>query len=188
MTGYFRDPAATAAVLKDGWLWTGDLGFFSQGGLYITGRAKDLIIVRGRNYYAEDVERVAEHVEGVRPGGSIAFAVYDEEKATDLVVVVCETKVAHAEERARLVTQIGDHVARQCRLAVDEVVLVPPGTLPKTSSGKRQRALCRQLYLEDKLVAARTSRIKMARVFVRSGAGFLRMAYRRFLKNQREPE
>ena len=188
MQGYFQDPKATQAVLRGGWLWTGDLGFVGEGGLYITGRAKDLIIVRGKNHFAEDVERVAEHVEGTRAGGAVAFAVYDEEKARDLVVFVCETRLSDEAAREKLVVDVSLHVAQECGLPIDEVVLVPPGTLPKTSSGKRQRALCRQRYLDDELVQQRTGKLKLALVFVRSGAGFLRMLNRRFLRGQREPD
>jgi acyl-CoA synthetase (AMP-forming)/AMP-acid ligase II len=187
MQGYFQDPKATQAVLRDGWLWTGDLGYLSDGGLYITGRAKDLIILRGKNHYAEDVERVAEHIEGVRAGGAVAFAVYDDEKATDLVVVVCETRLEDEGARETLVEAVSERVSMECGFTLDEVVLVPPGTIPKTSSGKRQRALCRQRYLEDELVPSRTGKLKLALVFVRSGAGFLRMLNRRFLRRQREP-
>src|SRR5690606_20490064 len=66
MQGYFANQEATDQVLRDGWLWTGDLGYFADQNLYVTGRAKDLIIVRGRNLYAEDLERVAERIDGVR--------------------------------------------------------------------------------------------------------------------------
>lgn len=188
MHGYYRDPKATAAVIHNGWLWTGDLGFLAPEGLYITGRAKDLIILRGKNYYAEDVERVAEHVEGVRPSGAAAFAVYDEEKATDLVVVVCETKLKDDAERERAALQVSDQVAQQCGFTPDEVVLVPPGTIPKTSSGKRQRALCRELYLKDELAPKRTGKRRLALVFARSGAGFLKLLTQRLLKGRREPD
>jgi len=187
MQGYFQDPKATQAVLRAGWLWTGDLGFVDEGGLYLTGRAKDLIIVRGKNHYAEDVERVAEHVEGTRAGGVVAFAVYDEEKASDLVVLVCETKLTDEAAREMVVAAVSERVSLECGLTVDEVVLVPPGTLPKTSSGKRQRSLCRQRYLDDELVPSRTGKLKLALVFARSGAGFLRMLNRRFLRAQHAP-
>jgi acyl-CoA synthetase (AMP-forming)/AMP-acid ligase II len=182
------DPKATQAVLRGGWLWTGDLGFIGDGGLYIAGRAKDLIIVRGKNHYAEDVERVAEKAEGVRPGGAVAFAVYDEEQARDLVVIVCETRLDDESQRETLVGKVSELVSAECSLPVDEVVLVPPGTIPKTSSGKRQRALCRKRYLDDTLLPEQTSALKLALVFARSGAGFLRMLNRRFLRGQREPD
>ncbi len=189
MQGYFEDPKATRAILRDGWLWTGDLGFLDESGtLFITGRAKDIIIVRGKNYYAEDVERVAERVDGVRQSGAVAFAVYDEASASDLVVVVCESKVADEHERERVVARLSDKVSAECGLSVDEVVLVPPGTLPKTSSGKRQRALCRQRYLEGTLLAKKASRLRLALVFARSGRGFLSLLQKRLVRRLRAPE
>ncbi len=184
MKGYFGDPAATEAVLRDGWLWTGDLGFSRKEGLYVTGRAKDLIIVRGKNYYAEDIERVAESVPGVRQGGAVAFAVYDEGEARDLVIVVAEISAsAEANLAERVVSAIGEAYG----LNVDEVALVEAGTLPKTSSGKRQRNLTRQRYLADQLVPDKTGKLGIAKVFVRSATGLLQLFARNVTQGRREP-
>jgi acyl-CoA synthetase (AMP-forming)/AMP-acid ligase II len=184
MQGYFRDDDATSQVMVDGWLWTGDLGYVSHGELFVTGRAKDLIIVRGKNHYAEDLEAVAERVEGVRAGGTAAFGIYDEAKAQDLVVMVCETKYEKESARLALVENVGSTVNQYCGIHVDEVVLVPPGTIPKTSSGKRQRALCRELYLRDELGKNQTGKLRLALVFARSGAGFLAAKARQLLKRR----
>jgi acyl-CoA synthetase (AMP-forming)/AMP-acid ligase II len=185
MRGYFEHAEATRAVKRDGWLWTGDLGYFSDGELFVTGRAKDLILVRGHNHYAEDIERVAERVAGVRSGGAVAFAVYDEDRATDLAVLVCETRVAERAAQLALVERVAARVAEDCSLRLDEVVLVGAGAIPKTSSGKRQRALCRELYLEGALKPRRTTRLGLSLVFVRSGAGFLVAGLRRLLRLHR---
>ncbi|MFN2546367.1 MAG: fatty acyl-AMP ligase [Myxococcales bacterium] len=185
MQGYFRDPLATQAVLSKGWLWTGDLGFFDKDGdLYIAGRARDLIIIRGKNYYAEDVEHVIERQPGVRGGGAVAFAVYDEEKAGDLVVAIVEVKDLADKALAARVTEA---VASECGIQLDEVVLARAGTIPKTSSGKRQRALCREQYLKGGLGPARTNAIDLARVFVRSGSGFLSLLRKRLKRRLRLP-
>jgi acyl-CoA synthetase (AMP-forming)/AMP-acid ligase II len=185
MQEYFRDPIPTQAVLRNGWLWTGDLGFFDKDGeLYIAGRAKDLIIIRGKNYYAEDVEHVIERLAGVRGGGAVAFAVYDEEKASDLVVGVVETRNY---EDAELPPRITEAVAQECGIQLDEVVLVPPGTIPKTSSGKRQRAQTREHYLAGELVPQKTGALDLARVFVRSGSGFLALLGKRIKRRLRLP-
>jgi acyl-CoA synthetase (AMP-forming)/AMP-acid ligase II len=187
MRGYFANPEATAKVLRNGWLWTGDLGFFSEGELFITGRAKDLIIIRGKNFYAEDLERIAERIEGVRGGGAVAFGVYDEERAADVSVMVCESTEKDPAKREALVAKVAERIAAQSGLSLDEVVLVPPGSVPKTSSGKRQRALTRQLYLAGTLVPKHTGTLKLAWVFARSGAGLLSLLKRR-LTGRREPD
>ena len=182
MAGYFEDPAATAAVLREDALWTGDLGFTDDGALFVTGRAKDLIIVRGRNYYAEDLERIAATVPGVRPGGVAAFGLYDEAKATDLVVIVCETKVVDGPERAVLVRALADAVAQRAGVPLDQVMLLPPGSLPKTSSGKPQRARARQAYVDGTLGVRRSGKLAVVRVFGRSFAGFVAQRMRRMLR------
>jgi acyl-CoA synthetase (AMP-forming)/AMP-acid ligase II len=187
MKGYYADAEQTAKVLRGGWLWTGDLGFFDSGELFVTGRSKDLIIVRGKNFYAEDLERIAERVDGVRPGGAAAFGLYDEARASDLAVMVCETREQDDARRKALVRRVAERVTAQSGLMLDEVVLVPPGTVPKTSSGKRQRALCRERYLQGRLVPQRTGRLKLAWVFARSGAGLLSLLKRR-LGDRREPD
>ncbi len=188
MEGYFRDPEKTAELLCEGWLWTGDLGYFVDGYLYITGRAKDLIIIRGRNYYAEDVEVQAEKVTGARAGGVVAFGVYDEAKAQDVVVIVCETKATDEATRTTLADDVMRHVQEACGLGIDEVVMVAPGTIPKTSSGKRQRGLTRVRYLAGELEPKRTSTAGLARVFARSGLGIVASHARRLLGTRREPE
>jgi fatty-acyl-CoA synthase len=147
MTGYWSEPEQTAAVLRDGWLHTGDLGFLTDDGeLVVCGRLKDMIIVGGRNIYPEEYELVAESISGVRPSGGLAFALPDSER---MVLVV---EVAHAtadpDELARRVLL---HVRAETGYAPEELVLVRAGGLPRTSSGKKQRALCRELYLSERL-------------------------------------
>jgi acyl-CoA synthetase (AMP-forming)/AMP-acid ligase II len=188
MRGYFEQPAATDAVLKDGWLWTGDLGYLSRGHLFVTGRTKDLIILRGRNYYAEDLERAMEAVEGVRAGASVAFGVLDEAHGGELAVAVCETKVEEPERQHQLADRVCAQVLEVCGVKLAEVVLVPPGTIPRTSSGKRQRALCRDLYLAGELAVERAGVLRLAMVFARSGAGFIVSGLRRMMASRRAPD
>jgi acyl-CoA synthetase (AMP-forming)/AMP-acid ligase II len=188
MQGYYRDSRATNAVLRGDWLWTGDLGYFTERGLFITGRAKDLIIVRGKNFYAEDLERTVERIEGVRPSGVVAFGLYDEQRASDLVVMVCETRLTAEGARQKLVEQLGEAVAEHNGLTVDEVVLVPPGTIPRTSSGKRQRSLCRELYVKGELRPRITGKLKLTWVFVRSSAGYVSLITRGLLRRLRVPK
>ena len=187
MDGYFQDPQATQRVVCDGWLWTGDLGYVAHGQLFITGRVKDLIIVRGRNYYAEDIEAVAERTPGVKGGGTIAFGVYDDAQATDLVVIICEATGTEPAARERAAAAVAEAVQNIVGVQVDEVVLVGPGTLPKTSSGKRQRNLCRTLYLAGELAERRTNKMRLALVFARSGLGLAASQARKLMGSRREP-
>ncbi len=141
--GYYKNPAATAAAFDDGWLKTGDLSYLVDGELVVCGRLKDMIIVAGRNVFPEDVERAVAAVEGVRAGNVIAFGV-EKSRGTEAIVVVAETK---AEDRLALRRAVASQVLRSVGVAAGEVVLVAPGSLPKTSSGKLQRSLCRTRYL-----------------------------------------
>ncbi len=155
MAGYWRDAEGTAEALRCGWLHTGDLGFLGPTGLVVCGRLKDMIILGGRNLYPEDYEFWTESVPGVRRGNVIAFSIPDRER----MVVVAETTVSPDE--AELVGRQTIEVLRQkLQRGPEEVVLVSPGTLPKTSSGKRQRGACRDRYttgqLEPVVVVRRT--------------------------------
>jgi fatty-acyl-CoA synthase len=188
MQGYFEDPETTRQVLRDGWLWTGDLGYFAGGNLYVSGRAKDLIILRGKNHYPEDVERVADQVSGVRAGNTLAFGVHDEKQGTEVAVMVCETRLQDKAARAALAERIMQKVAEMTELKLEEVVLVEPGTLPKTSSGKKQRGLVRQQYLDRTLGKSSTGKLQQVLIFARSGAGFLLARARKLLQSRREPD
>jgi fatty-acyl-CoA synthase len=188
MQGYFRDPAATAAVLRDGWLHTGDLGYLADGELYLVGRAKDLIIVRGRNVYPEDLERTAETVAGVRGGGSVAFGVRDEDAAEERLMLVCETKVVDGAERRVVEARIRQAVHEAHDVTLHEVTLVAPGTIPKTSSGKRQRSRCRELYLRNALHPSRAAKRGGALVLVRGALGLGLVGLRRWLRRTRTGE
>ncbi|GBC84070.1 Putative ligase [bacterium HR11] len=147
MAGYYRNPQATAEVLRDGWLDTGDLGYMADGYLYVTGRRKELIIRGGRNYYPQDIEQVVQNVEGIRRGNVCVFGVPDEREGTERIVVIAETRVRDPDRWARIEAEVRERVLREVGLPVSEIRLVPPGTLPKTTSGKLQRVQCRQAYL-----------------------------------------
>jgi fatty-acyl-CoA synthase len=145
--GYYNRPEETAKTFRGEWLRTGDLGYLVDGELVLCGRIKDVIIVGGRNVFPEDVERAAERVDGVRPGNVIAFSIVSD-RGKERLVVVAETKADdHAPIRKAVATRVREAVG----LPTDEVVLVLPGSLPKTSSGKLQRSLCRTRYQSDEL-------------------------------------
>lgn len=146
-TGYYRQPEATAEMIRDGWLRTGDLGYLAEGDLVVCGRSKDVIIVAGRNVFPEDVERAAAAVPGVRAGNVIAFAV-EARRGRERLVIVAETR---DEDVGVVRSAVAAEVRGAVGIALEDVVLVEPGSLPKTSSGKLQRALCRSRYLGSEL-------------------------------------
>ena len=145
--GYYKRPEATAALFSDDWLRTGDLGYLLDGELVLCGRIKDVIIVGGRNVFPEDIERACGRVDGVRPGNVIAFGM-EGYKGKESVVVVAEVKGSDVAAMGR---EIHHRTLDVCGIPPRDVMLVKPGSLPKTSSGKLQRAKCREQYLEETL-------------------------------------
>ena len=148
--GYYNHPEATAAAFHDGWLRTGDLAYLIDGELVLCGRIKDMIIVAGRNVFPEDVERAVADVDGVRAGNVVAFGI-EGRRGYETVVVVAETK---SDDPSPVRDAVARRVKESVGLSVAEVVLVQPGTLPKTSSGKLQRSLARTRYLAEELQPA----------------------------------
>ena len=145
--GYYKRPDATREMFYEGWLCTGDLAYLLDGELVICGRIKDVIIVGGRNVFPEDIERAVGEIEGVRAGNVIAFGV-DGYKGKETVIVVAEVKADSLESVREAIHHSTLEVSG---LPPRDIMLVKPGTLPKTSSGKLQRAKCRELYLSGEL-------------------------------------
>ena len=146
MQGYFRDPAASAEALSpDGWLDTGDTGYLTEtGALVVTGRAKDLIIVNGRNIWPQDIEWMLEsRVEGVRPGGVAAFPV--EADGAERLGLVLEARPADEAARAAL-RRAADAMVREAFGLAPDLAFARPGGLPRTSSGKLSRAQARAMF------------------------------------------
>ena len=148
--GYYKRPDATAALFRDGWLCTGDLAYMVDGELVLCGRIKDVIIVGGRNVFPEDIERAVGVVHGVRNGNVIAFGV-EGYKGKESVVVVAEVRT---DDLQAVHGAIHHRTLDVCGLPPRDIVLVRPGSLPKTSSGKLQRAKCRELYMAEELEPA----------------------------------
>ncbi len=146
-TGYYQRPDANAELFDGEWLRTGDLSYQVDGDMIMCGRIKDVIIVGGRNVYPQDIERSVGMVEGVRSGNVIAFSVPGR-KGKESVVVVAETR---ADDPDPLRSVIGHNVIEAVGVPAHDVVFVRPGSLPKTSSGKLQRQLCRQQFIEGTL-------------------------------------
>ncbi len=163
MAGYLGDEEATREVLKDGWLNTGDLAYLHEGELVITGRAKDLIIVHGKNVWPQDLELVAERFEEVKSGNACAFAVPDEE-GKDVPVLVVETRKLTAEEAKDLKERLAAAIRRELGINC-QVFLVPKNTIVKTTSGKPARSHTRRVCQEKGLLPlffSSESRLKAA--------------------------
>ena len=166
MSGYYENPLATAEALRDGWLRTGDLGYLAEGELFVTGRSKEVIIKGGKNLYPQDVEAAAATVKGIRVGCCAAFGLRNEKRGTEDLILICETREDDPDERDRIHTQVRQAVLEAIGATPDAIVLVGPGTVPKTSSGKIQRDLMRQRYRKGDLKPGRPSLFTLVRLKV----------------------
>lgn len=148
-SGYNRDAELTERVLVDGWLDTGDRGYLANGQLFFVSRAKDLIVIGGDKYAPHDVEAAINRVSGVREGCAIAFGLASEERGTEELVAVVETKEEHPEALEKLKQSIRLAVTRDTGLALRHLKLVPPGGIEKTTSGKLARVATRHHFIES---------------------------------------
>jgi fatty-acyl-CoA synthase len=149
MLGYYKEPALTAETLRNGWLYTGDLGYLSDGELFVCGRVKDIIIVNGRKFHPQDLEWAVAELTGVRRGRVVAFGT-TQQGASDRVVIVAEPSGTVSTEA--LAAAIRRRVGDAFGLYVDDVVSVPSGTIGRTTSGKVQRAATKSRYERGVLV------------------------------------
>ena len=150
MHSYFRNSEATSDCLVDGWLDTGDMGYMANGYLFIVGRAKDMIIINGKNHWPQDIEWAVEQLPGFNHGDIAAFAV-ETDNGEEAPAVLVHCRVADPAERIRLRELISDKVRSVTGMSC-VVELVPPRTLPRTSSGKLSRAKAKKLYLSGEIV------------------------------------
>jgi 1-acyl-sn-glycerol-3-phosphate acyltransferase len=144
--GYFREEAATRALRHGEWLDTGDLGYVAEGEIHLTGRVKDIIIRAGQNIHPDELEQVVGNLPGVRQGCVAVFASVDPVMGTERLVVLAETRLHEATDLAKLRKRITTATVDLLGTPPDDVVLAPPGTVLKTSSGKIRRAASRQHY------------------------------------------
>jgi 1-acyl-sn-glycerol-3-phosphate acyltransferase len=180
-SGYFENPEETARLVDGAWRNTGDLGYLAGGELFITGRAKDLIIRAGHNIHPMELEEAVGEVRGVRHGGVAVFAASDRRTGTERLVVLAETRETKPEERARIVADINQLAVDLAGMPADEVVLAPPRTVLKTSSGKIRRAACREQYERGELgvEAPRPAWLQLALLAAEGVAGRARGALAR---------
>ena len=163
-SGYYRNDEATAKLFAGGpvitegelpWVNSGDRAYQADSEIYITGRVKDIIIKSGRNLYPHEVEELASRVDGIRKGCVVAFGLKGEKTGTEKLVIVAESREENREKRAAVVAAINEEVSRGLGLPPDRVELIPPGSIPKTSSGKLRREETKQLYLAGTLAASK---------------------------------
>lgn len=167
--GYFRNAEATSALFDGGWLQTGDLGYWLGGELYITGRHKDVIIAGGRNIYPQEVEEAVGDIRGVRRGCVAAFGSYDAALGTERLVIVAESRERDPVQRGSVEAAIASRVVDVIGVPPDVLVLVPPGSIPKTSSGKIRRTTTRDLYEQGRLLQGRVgATMQWTRLIVRN--------------------
>jgi len=155
--GYFNNPRATGQLIHGEWLDSGDLGYLADQELYITGRAKDLIIRGGHNIHPYELEEAVGEVAGIRRGCVAVFGVPDERNATERVIVLAETREQDAARRAQLCATINRLANDLLAAPADDVVLAPPGSVLKTSSGKIRRAATRDNFLQGRVGSTRTA-------------------------------
>jgi 1-acyl-sn-glycerol-3-phosphate acyltransferase len=166
--GYFRNPLQTAKLIHDGWLDTGDRAYGVGGEIYITGRVKDIVIRGGRNLYPQEIEEAVGQVDGVRKGCVAVFGSNDPAAGTERLVVLAEARPGAATAALR------DAVSQAVFAAIgeppDAVVLAPPHTVLKTSSGKVRRSACRELFDAGRIGAAPlTARRQVLRMALGAG-------------------
>jgi len=178
--GFFNDPELTQNAIRDGWLDTGDLGFFHEENLYIAGRAKDLIIVRGRNYAPQEIEDLLFDVKGLRTGCVVAVGAATGEEGEQLIILAeKDSRVAVPE--ADLASAIGEKILNGLSLKPYLVQILEPGTLPRTSSGKFRRADALRMFLAGELVPP--EKVTALKLFVELGKS--QIAWGRFrLRNE----
>ena len=179
-SGYYKNPEATEQLLPMGpatgdgeyaWVNTGDRAYRADGEIYVTGRVKDIIIKGGRNLYPHEVEELAARAEGIRKGCIVAFGVKDEASGTEKLLVVAESRESDASKRAAIVAAVTEQISAGLGLPPDRVELIPPGSIPKTSSGKLRREETKQLYAAGKLSEGKAPAwVQIARLAVASTA------------------
>jgi len=145
-SGYYRNPEATRELFDGAWLRTGDRAYFADGNLFLTGREKDIIIRGGRNVSPYELEEAISDLEGIRRGCVAAFASRGADQATERLVVLAETRETDAEKKSALRRRINELAVDIIGMPCDDVVLAPPHSVPKTSSGKIRRVASREYY------------------------------------------
>ncbi len=144
--GYFRNESKTRELIHNGWLDSADRAYVAGGDVYITGRIKDIIIRAGRHLYPQEIEEAVAGIPGIHKGGVAVFGVADRASGTERIVVLAETRETDPAKRATLQARAQEVTTDIAGTPPDEIVLAPPSTVPKTSSGKIRRSAAKELY------------------------------------------
>ena len=181
MSGYYRQHEATSRVMRDGWLDTGDLGFLLDGELHLAGRAKDMLLIRGRNCAPDEVERAVAGVSGVRAGRVVAVSwLPDGAEGEELLVLIEASRGVPEAGFEAIVRAATDAIVSATGLTPGQVVVVRRGTLPRTTSGKLRRGDALTQYLAGTLVApGGVTPLRVAGLVARSWLGYRRARRRR---------
>ena len=178
--GYYRDKEKTRQLFNGDWLDSGDLAYVAGGDVYITGRIKDIIIRAGRNIYPHELEQHVGALEGIRKGCVAVFPSKDPRSATETLVVLAETRETGDKRRDELRKAVSDAALDLVDLPPDQIVLLPPRTIPKTSSGKIRRAAARELYEHHELTPhSRSMWWQLMRLSIEAAGRRLRSAWNR---------
>ena len=171
--GYFRNPKETSRLFDDGWLVSGDRAYMADGEIYLTGRVKDIVIRGGRNLYPQEIEEAVGAVDGVRKGGVAVFGSPDPRTGTERLVVMAEVRSGRVTTGTQLTEAVSKAVVDTIGEPADEIVLAPPHTVLKTSSGKVRRSACRTLY-EQGRIGAKVPKTRTQIMHLALGAIWLR--------------
>jgi len=153
-SGYFRNEAKTRELMRGGWLDTGDRGYMSGGDVYVTGRIKDIIIRAGRHIYPQEIEEAVAEIPGIRKGCVAVFGAPDPRSGTERLIVLAETRETDARARAALESRAQEVASFIAGTPADDIVLAPPRSVPKTSSGKIRRSAAKDLYASGRVGAS----------------------------------
>jgi acyl carrier protein len=156
-SGYYRNPDATKELFKNDWLNSGDLAYSAEGYIFVTGRSKDVIIRAGRNIYPQEVEEVVGNIDGIRKGCVVTFGTIEPRTGTERLVLIAESRQQDETIKQDLQKKIISIANDLIGLPPDEVIIAPPHTVLKTSSGKIRRSACRELYEKGQLDKTQTA-------------------------------
>jgi 1-acyl-sn-glycerol-3-phosphate acyltransferase len=174
-SGYFQNPERTGSLFHDGWLDSSDLAYTANGHIFITGRVKDIIIKGGRNIYPEEIEEAVGDLPGIRKGCVAAFASADPRTSSERLLVVAESRSTDETTKAELQQTVAQRVTDILGIPADQVIIAPPHTVPKTSSGKiRRSTTCEQFETGRLGEPARAVWLQVLRLRLMSGLPRLR--------------